>query len=738
MKLITVSTIAGLLVVLALPESTTAGLHPIKSFAKGFIAGVLKSLKGIEHRNSDRRRNFSGSASANLSFGGQITPHGSGTRQNWNGARVDLTGNLDVRGQRYPIAHPDGRQTIRRIYDGNLSFDANITKTLHQTATFAPVSPISPVVQVTVAPTENVLIVKPDSLEVSYLPPVSETPIVAEPHYEPAEDAALEVIAETSVAESAGLNRAEVTQNNKGATFTNGAVNINVANAGSGTGAIINFSRGFPRSGSVVVDSGTVTTDFSNGAVSTDFNGDSTSTGGTDDNFSDFGETVDSMSTVDSVGTPESSSSFFNGGAPTDTFDSLNGDTTTFDDFGSAVETTADTAFDDNESGDPFSSFDNSDTSTFDSGSSVFTDSEVTSDGTSSYATDAGNGFTSGSVSVASASDLRTGGYEVHTMAHASGTTGDDVETTVSVSGAPAEVYDKYVQTNIDSVRELSDIALNHGNGLPITIQLRTRHRVETPTHPETAAAAPRSYYVQGIGSLSADGSSVLLPDGNWHMVRKAPLLYKFREVIESPDATPTATVSDHHVDTVLVVDENLVEGASAAKSISSVPVGANLMRADTISQNEKLVNGPNNFQGRRGSNSRPNDDHIMAMFARFADAHRQSLLRNPNMSSSVQTGPFSANGNRGRTMNRHSTFEGEAYRNRLDEVLAEAALEQRSLSDLNRANAYRVLSSNAQLPSPNLGKMASQAVGISGVSSLDRKENSGITRATLRFRQRI
>lgn len=263
------------------------------------------------------------------------------------------------------------------------------------------------------------------------------------------------------------------------------------------------------------------------------------------------------------------------------------------------------------------------------------------------------------------------GGFTVDTLAHASGFTGEDLQASVTVSGSPDSEYDKYVQTSIDSVRHMSNIALRHGTGLPLTLRMRTRHRVNSypPTNLHISGGSTRGSSVHPRGSM-------ITIDGSSYPVVKAPLLYKYSDDIRSPDAGHS---HNHHY----------------AKSIPNINSRTNVV-SGSLQHSQRQQN--------QSSNNR-NNGSLISFLARFAEAHRQSRLQNANPSGLVgvtQAKTLRRTPNRGRTMNRHSTFEGELYRNRLNEFLVSSRgpivriSPQNTLRD-SRQSSQRSTASNSQ-----------------------------------------
>ncbi|KAF2360944.1 hypothetical protein FHG87_008299 [Trinorchestia longiramus] len=918
MKLAILPTAVLLILVAGPIEQPIAGLGPLESFAKGFMVGLWKSLKGMKHREATRRRTFSGSASADLSFGGHIAPLGTPSQNGWTGSRVNLTGNLDVRGKKYPITHPDGRRAMRKLYDGTVTFDANFTKLSPPTTTVPPVVNIVPAIPevVTVAP-ESELIIKPESEEILFiepvpepepivplteaiLPPAEETPaVVAQPKDTPdfivgvKETPAISVDSKPEtiiLTESDSIPEFEkgvivkIIQSNDDSAHLKGVFNLNVANVGSGTGAIIHVHHKSSGSSSYATPSTVlvppVDDTFENLAIEVDTGSastavtdgtgvDSESITGVDGTFGgssvliqdyDAGNPNEGSaptSFTDDLGAPSDINdstgfdSFFNGETPNDYSNTVGDESTTGVDYVSTVDAPV-TAFDDYGAGETLQTSDYPD-----AGNPTLTVSDVSDTSTASEAVvvdsyDSTSAVTGPEIIIApdtlysTPDDTQAGGeYVVETLTHAEGTTGDEVDSTVSVSGAPANLYDHYVQANVDSVRELSNIALRHGNGLPLTIRLRTRHRVSTPAHSKPVAAqkiavgslyngqvmmpngklyavkkAPllhkysdviespdasqpesvsdhsannqyNAHVTMSHGNLHAvkkapllhkysdviespDASQpesvsdhsvnneynvvVTMPRGQLYAVKKAPLLHKYSDVIESPDASRVESVSDHSINAVDGAEENVGGSTSVAKSILNAHADTN-----TIKENIKIIRKEQpqpvfNLipiqiippvtepvkQITPPSTSRSQDSSLQFL-ARFAEAHRlSSMFRNTQGANSGSTKREEANHrpspsfNKGRTMNRHSTFEGEEYRDRLHEVLSESGVEQRSLTHFRQTNPGII---EASQPRPSAGtshgKSASSVADPFADSSLNRKEKSGVTRAKLLYRER-
>ena len=102
----------------------------------------------------------------------------------------------------------------------------------------------------------------------------------------------------------------------------------------------------------------------------------------------------------------------------------------------------------------------------------------------------------------------------------------DVISSTSPPPNSSSKLYSDYMNSNVEAVRELSSIARQHGLGLPLTIRLRTKQKVGQPIqthHRSTLSLSSSGQY--GIPQLSSG-----------YKIVKAPLLHKYSDVIKSPD----------------------------------------------------------------------------------------------------------------------------------------------------------------------------------------------------------
>lgn len=736
-----VSIYAALLLVLAIscqPTSSEPGLAPLAAFKAGLVAGILKSLKIQPSSSSQNRQSFRGTASGDLSFSGRLNRNGNQNSNNgygqpyWNSGQLKLSGNVNYSGQRRPISS-NGSGTRRQSLRGNVAFSGKIRPV--QTVTNAPV----------------VAFVRGPVETYAMTPPVAVTPaptvvasIVNNRNYAPI---------------SSGFSAADVNvvRSNNGMPYGYRNVNINVANAGSGVGAVINLNGGRTHlspseSGSTVEEVPSTFDDFSSFSSTSDdtfvspdetfsdlpsdtYLTPSEDTFGNYDSFdsinefdttadneilpetdidftateSDFGgtdiatnfeENIDSFIPTDfasesTTKAPDSVKIEFNAsgsgfirkgngirGSGNLAFDSLISTpgvtetpvrSTDFTDYGTfadydSPDFSTDTASFASDYNTDFTS-DNaggvtSDIST-DSTSDVYTDftsdfntdstSEFSTDFTSDYNSDLTSDFNTDVTSDYSTDFIDTSvpeireplntnnDFEINTSGYVSGTTDDDLEPSVAVSGTNTEFYNSYIQSNVDAIRALSDISKTHGNGRPVSIRLRTAHRVRKP--------AQSSSQIQGQGSsaLSSTAGGGLLgifSDGSRYQVSQAPLLYKYSDIIESPDAVPSrqwqlsASASGN-------ANLNFVEGRSITGGRmrletkrttqgKSIPNSAN--PSNTIAENvqrAQLVPARNNRNPIRAQN-RPPSSQTVRMPAKSPNVRRGPIT--PRRSTATNT----------------------------------------------------------------------------------------------------
>ena len=233
---------------------------------------------------------------------------------------------------------------------------------------------------------------------------------------------------------------------------------------------------------------------------------------------------------------------------------------------------------------------------------------------------------------------------------------------TSSASSGTSRMYEDYMRTNLAVMRELSRIAGLHGSRLPLTIRLRTRQRVRLPI--EHSAQQTIQW---GTARPNKHESSESLG----YKIFKAPLLYKYSDVIESPDAVPTTKTSSLNVRGSVSLS---LDGTSSTTEFSApstqkcencnksgtTEVSINLIRSDEASFNAELSASGNSESsggfkaaGSADISASANIENNSSFKAKGSgDISASGNSWNNNVFNAVGSADFSANGNQGNNRN--------------------------------------------------------------------------------------